>query len=156
MKSFPETLHMHFYFTPEIGFYHCLVFPYRAVILFQGISGPPSDAQLLRIQHICNVSLLYSLLGFWEHIFFTEDKPIKSLVPGTLSPHWWWVRNMTRQSTPASASVHDGMSLKLDQAFWTMHNKLVLPPPPAMEWKPMKTSHKSLPGGAAAKHQSQS
>lgn len=37
-----------------------------------------------------------------------------------------------------------------------MHDKLVLSPPPAMEWNPMKTSHKSLPGGAAAKHQSQS
>lgn len=37
-----------------------------------------------------------------------------------------------------------------------MHDKLVLPPPSAIEWNPMKTSHKSLLGGAAAKHQSQS
>lgn len=37
-----------------------------------------------------------------------------------------------------------------------MYNEFVLPPTPAMEWNPVKTCPRSLPGGTAAKDQSHS
>lgn len=76
------------------------------VTLFPCISGPPSDAQLLRIQHIYKVSLLYSLPGFWEHIpSLRTSEPV--LAPGERWPLYG----------PTLALTGSGWGARLDNLY---------------------------------------